>query len=113
MFLSDSKKGGIFNTIPLLAIVSWISNSLSAIIRSPGSSKSSNPDFSVNCLSHICPPHASDIKLTSPAGVHPTSTFQVLQLLYCEYITDEFINAEGHWHYARAPEIINTLGHPL
>ena len=78
MFLSDSKKGGIFKTIPLLAIVSWISNSLSAINASPGSSKSSNLDFSVNSLSHICPPYASDIKLTSPAGVHPTSTFQVL-----------------------------------
>ena len=49
--------------------------SLSAIIMSPGSSNSSRPDFSVNYLSDILPPHASDTKLTSPVGVHPTRIF--------------------------------------
>ena len=81
----------MFNRIPLLAMVSWISNPLSAIIASPGLSKSSNPDYSVNSLSDIRPSHASDPKLTSPAGVHPTSIFQVLQPLYCMSQTSALI----------------------
>ena len=44
------------------------------------------------------PPHASDTKLTSPDGVHPTKIFQVLQLLYCELVIEEFIKPDGRWH---------------
>ena len=63
--------------MPLLATISCMSKPLSAIIISPGCSKSNSPDFSVISWSDIRPPHASETKLTNPDGVHPISIFHV------------------------------------
>ena len=59
---------------------------------SPGTKSSSSPDLSVMSRSDMRPPYASETKLTNPDGVHSTSIFQALRLLYWEYVTDRFIS---------------------
>ena len=67
--------------MPRLATVSCMSKPQSAIIISPGCSRSNSPDFSVISRSDIQPPQASETKLTNPDGVHPISIFHVFLLL--------------------------------
>ena len=63
----------------------------SAITLSPSSSILSSftsLDCAVISRSDTCPPQSGDRNVTSPHGDIPTSTFNVLRLLYCEIITD-------------------------
>ena len=94
-----SNRGGTFTRIHLATTISWISNPLSAIIVSPGSSISNRPDRSVIFLSDILPPHASDTMLTSPVGVHPITRcydFYVANMLLRNWAIQMVSDTQSH-----------------
>ena len=71
------RHGGTFKVTPS-GKMSSIVNPRSAMMASPGSNISNNPDNRVNFLSEMLLPYKSDIKLIAPDGVIPIKAFRVL-----------------------------------
>ena len=64
--------------IPLASKRSAMVKPRSAMMESPGSSKSSKPDFSNNSLSEMLPPYNLEIYEMAPEGVMHTNALSVL-----------------------------------
>ena len=75
------KKGGMFKCTPSGASTSLMSKLLSVITLSPGSSSSSIPHYCGISLSETRPPQSLDTNVTTPPGLIPTRTLNVLWCL--------------------------------
>ena len=78
--------GGMLRLTPFASKRSAMVKPRSAITESPGSSKSSKPDFSNSSLSEMLPPCNLEINEIAPDGVMHTNALRVLWFLYDEKV---------------------------